>query len=77
MGAGVRVLFVVGFEEEVLEVVELVVVPEVGEVGRRAEVVDLLEVHVVVLVGLGGVGLEAEPDAPLVEELGFEHHYKC
>ncbi len=68
MGGELRVLLAVVLQQESVEVVEVVMVPDIGEVRGGADTVDLQEVLVVFIVGLVGVGQKAIPDAPLVQE---------
>jgi hypothetical protein len=68
VGGELRVLLAVVLQQESVEVVEVVMVPDIGEVRGGADTVDLQEVLVVFIVGLVGVGQKAIPDAPLVQE---------
>jgi hypothetical protein len=68
VGGELRVLLAVVLQQESVEVVEVVMVPDIGEVRGGADTVDLQEVLVVFIVGLIGVGQKAIPDAPLVQE---------
>ncbi len=60
--------------KEILEIVETEVTPAVSEIGRRSEGEYELEVLVVLIVGLVGLGQEAEPNPPFVEKQLFLKH---
>jgi len=70
-------LFAFVIDEEVIEVVEFMIVPEVCEFDGRPDIEESTVVVVVVIFVIFGVGRETEPYGPFIQEKVVGYHTYC